>query len=264
MVASPISGAIGGFAGGSDGKSIIDSVQDGLLRGSASLTIDLIGKEAGLDPLTQSLIANSLTGGLLGTQQNGNFLQGALDSFLRSGLNAFTFDSINYDVNSPYTSYNRARYLASITEFNDEVRQVGFVNALEQHASSIFQRDAIENIFKEGGIINFINGNAITVNVEGINLTKLTASDGTELFFDQATDEMKGRRFGNVEEFGTRFGFNQDGEFGLIEGSIKTTAPDGSYTVEKIKDGLLLSIDLYEGGELKTSALHPFIIQSVS
>ncbi len=150
--------------------------------------------------LVQGLTANALTGALLGAfQYGGNFLRGAFESFFRSAANVLSLDG-NIDPNDPNYSYLQTRYLAEVLDFSDMVREKGLVATLESHTAQVFQRDAVENIFKEGGIQAFVTNKARSVQINGITLTELQASPGNIVYLDPATDNMKGRITGNTEE----------------------------------------------------------------
>jgi len=230
-LASYTTGAVAGSwaTNGIDlGSNTMQAINSGLLRGGTQLTINLASEELEIDPLIASLSVNAITGSILGGfNQEGDILKGAYDSFQRSALNFLTFGSNGLDPNSPSHYYQRAAYLSKVVSFTDEVQANGLEETLSKHAASVFTRDAIENIWKRGGIADFLTNNAKSVAYHDRQVTEVDF-DGFKSYFDPSTDEMVGRAFTDpitgrmYEEFDATYGFDENGKLVMKKGSVVT------------------------------------------
>lgn len=260
LISTPLSGVVGAFSTGGDqlGKNIIDAVNSGLIRRATDLAISYVVDQSEIDPLFGALSANIISGGVLGIfNRDGNILQGVYDSLKKSVLSVFNFGSNTIDINSPNYTFARAQYLAKIQDFSSKLSQIGLEATLENYATQIFTRDAIENIWKQGGIADFISGQATSTEYHGELLTRLR-SGGFDLYLDPSSDEIVGRSYldpasnTRIDEFDGRYGFDEFGNFGLIDGKRVSEIADGVVQTQTISNGAIISIVIESNGIKKS------------
>ncbi|PIQ82786.1 MAG: hypothetical protein COV76_01865 [Candidatus Omnitrophica bacterium CG11_big_fil_rev_8_21_14_0_20_64_10] len=269
LAGMPLKAGIGNIANpGHTSKSVMDAMGDGLLHGATSLGIDLLGDEVGLDPFTQALSANVISGAISGAfKYQGNVFKGVSESLKKSVLNFSTLGT-GYDPNAPYNPVQQATYLAKINDFSNIVRERGITTALETYASSIFQRDAIESIWKLGGIADFLLGNAKAVTLEDGRLTtEVTFKQDSKLYLDATTDAVLARSYfdptrGLVKEISSPnpndkgFGLDEQGRFGLVNGKVLVNTPNGLIEEYTVFGG---NIVLIEGRDAITGKTRYFV-----
>ena len=218
----------------------MDAVGHGLLEGATNLGIGFVGEKAGLDPLAQALSSRAIVGFLDGAF-NPNKTVGAsiFNAFSKS---AFDLATLGGDkANDPVA---RATYLAKINDFSNIVREQGLTTALENYATSIFQREAVEDIYRLGGIADVLLGNVdYNVKIAGVDVKKVTINPKMAIYLDPITDDFRGRQFGSdYIEYGT-YGVSPDGQFKLKEGFVQTRTGD-FWMLLRIQDGIPLGYTL--------------------
>ncbi|MBI1953823.1 MAG: hypothetical protein HYS41_06855, partial [Candidatus Omnitrophica bacterium] len=268
LAGMPIKSAVTVGTAGGKATDITKSISDGLLHGATSLGIDLLGDEIGLDPFTQALSANVISGAISGAfKYEGNVFKGVSESLKKSVLN-FSTPGTGYDPNAPYNPVQQATYLAKINDFSNIIRERGITTALETYASSIFQRDAIESIWKLGGIADFLLGNAKAVTLEDGRLTtEVTFKENSKLYLDATTDAVLARSYfdptrGLVKEISSpnpndkSFGLDEQGRFGLVNGKVLVNTPSGITEEYTVYGG---NIVLIEGRDTATGKTRYFV-----
>ncbi len=228
LIASPVGGLIGAVGSGAQsGASVVKIVQDQILRSGTSLLLDYVAEKNDWDPLVTGLVANVSTGALLGMLNGEGIFKGSIDSYIRSTGSLLSLDSSFMDPNSPSYQYEKARYLLRVQNFSDSIKTNGLAQTLETHAAQIFQRDAIENLFRDGGAIDFITKRAEPFVFNGQNSIKLNASTTESSFLDPATYDLLGRVYqnpnGSVTTERGSYAFDESGHMAMKDGVISTT-----------------------------------------
>ncbi len=215
MIGSPISAAINiGFQKGQDfGKELIRGIQDGMFAGVVGYGMTFATDQiAPGSPLAMALLSRTFTG--------------LLDGVLNPNISMFqgAFNALSKSIG------NLAESLTT-TDFNQVVQQKGLLGALKENATSVFSRDALEQIIQQGGIAQILNGNA--------RFTEIKFSDGnpipvkevnvgtTTLYYSAYNDQnLYGRKIGNRFERGY-FGTDSAGGFALRSGEVEIDLGNG-------------------------------------
>lgn len=104
----------------------------------------------------------------------------------------------------------------------------------------IFRDEAIRVINQQGGIADFLTGNAEMVQEDGVWLKKVNVIGNENLYLDPNTDNVIGRDYGDVKERG-RYGINPiTGGFGLINGSIEEITSEGTRMVYYVSGSVVI------------------------
>ena len=162
---------------GADPEQIWTSVENGLLQGVASVSINYATQELGLNPLLSNLgfsaIATAINAGIqsaVGGDQN--IFQGMYNTYKD---NVLTF--LGYaDPGSPDYEWQQTAYISQIQDFSKIVTEKGFVNALNTYATGFFNTVAANAIAQSGMSI----GNYFATKIANKQYTVFTASDGTQ------------------------------------------------------------------------------------
>jgi len=255
---------------GSDGifdwKDAWLGAMQGLFNGVASLAIDFAGQQIESNPLLANFTSRTLLGGIEGMFENPQnasmgFIKGALEGIINSTLNFVTMGLSQPIQDDTDMNWYNTVYLSRVINFSDLINRHGIEEAIETHAASIFQADAVATIFKNGGIRDFLsnkaspwidsNGNTIAIIVD--------IDERTSLYLNPANDEVVGRKSGNITEYG-KYGVDSlTGKFGLISGMIREQH-DGYYTESYMENGRLISLNVFnESSNLPRFSLYDAI-----
>jgi len=217
----------------------------GLLNGATNLGIDFLGKQAGLDPFEQALSARAIVG----------FLDGALNPKKTVGASIFdafkrsTFDTATLGGDKANDPVARATYLAKINDFSSIIRQQGLTTAIETYAATIFQRQAIEDIYRLGGVADALLRNVTYPKIAGVDVKKVAINSQDAIFLDPINNDFKGRQFGSdYLEFGT-YGISPEGQFKLKEGFVQTRTGDFWMTL-RIQGGFPLGYSFVPSSDI--------------
>jgi hypothetical protein len=220
--ALPIIGGIGrGFdAGRLLGEDTIQSVFDGLTGGILQAGLNFAIEQMDIDnPLLRSLASAALTQTIASVlDPNGSVIE---DLVSKAGVYAQKFVG---DLSS--------------TGFLKYAQTHGISKALEDHATSMFTRGAIEEIHRAGGIAQIISGRAQFVDYNGVTLTKVSVTDKEGFVLDRNGNFVGTFRENNgvKEEVFGQFD-TSSGQTRLIEGSIRQTHPNGEVSYIEVRDG---------------------------
>jgi len=208
-IASPISASFGiGLQAGQDfGKNIIKGIQDGIVAGVTGYGITFAANQiAPGSALASALLSRTFTG--------------LIDGVLNPNISMFqgAFNALSESLG------NLAKSTAS-SEFSQLVQQKGLAAALQQNATAVFSRDAIEQIVQAGGIAQILNGNArfteISFSGGALIPVKEVNFGTTTLYYSALNDQnLYGRKIGNRFERGY-FGYDAQGSFGLRSGEVE-------------------------------------------
>ena len=195
------------------GQNIIKGIQDGIVAGAVGYGVNFASDAiSGDSALAAALISRTFTGLIDGAlNPNGNTLKSA-------------FDALSESLGNLSKSMTTA-------EFAQLVGQKGLIRALEENATAIFTRDALEEIVKAGGIAQILNGNARYTNltfgngnpipVKEVNIGSMT------LYYSAYNDQnLYGRKIGNRFERGY-FAADGQGGFGLYSGEVEIDLGSG-------------------------------------
>ncbi len=232
-------------------RTIWQGITNGLLEGITSIGINYATQELGLSPLLSSFTARTLLGAIEGMFEHPQniglgFFQGAFEGIINSTLNAITmglYTSAQGDINPNW--YNTA-YLARILNFADAIRERGLEWALESYLTSVFQADAIDTIYKNGGIGNFLTNkaHALVDDYGNTYAIQVDINDKTKIYLNPSSDEVVGRDYGTITERG-KFGVDQQtGKFGLTSGVVREGL-DGYFTETYIENGKIISFNVF-------------------
>lgn len=245
LIGVPISAGVNaGFLGGVNvGTNIVSAINDGFMRGVVSMAIDYAGQALNLSPLFTGLSARAIMGGLEGmlgqsVNQGKGFFEGMMQSIGSSLFNALTFDQA-----APSSSMTNAMYLQRILRFSDIAKTEGIEVAIENHLSAILQRDAVETVFKQGGISQLISKQAVPITDDEGNVVSIKISTGIDssIYLDPTKQNVIGRDFGNIKERGVYGVDPLTGEFKLIEGRIYQDF-DFGFNVIYVKNGFIKDV----------------------
>ena len=215
-------------------QTVMQAMGRGLLEGATNLGIGFAGEQAGLDPLAQALSSRAIVG----------FLDGAFNPHKTVGASIFdafkksTFDLATLGGDKANDPYSRAVYLAKINDFSNIIRERGLTTALETYATSIFQRQAVEDIYRLGGFADLLLGNVSFTKLNGLDVKKITINSDTALFLDPITEDIRGRQLSRDYIEAGVYGISPDGQFKLLRGSVSTRVGGDLWVNLKIEDGL--------------------------
>lgn len=239
LIGIPVRATIGGWVQGiSTSRSVLNSIQSTifdreLLGRMAGIGFSLASETLDLNPLFSALGLRLATAGFIGAlNPDQSVVSSMAGAFLMSSerFNPFV-DGI------PASPENLAFYFAQALDFVSVARERGIVNALEFYAASIFQRDAIESIFDQGGLADILAGKAEYTVLNEIPVKAVHVDVDHDLYFSSTDDSiLLGRRIGNQVERGT-FVIGPDGRFLLKEGVVETTFPDGLRAMLEVRNG---------------------------
>ncbi|MBU9888862.1 MAG: VCBS repeat-containing protein, partial [Candidatus Omnitrophica bacterium] len=239
LIGIPVRATIGGWVQGvSTSRSVLSSIQSTifdreLLGGMASIGFSLASEKLDLNPLFSALGLRLATAGFIGAMNpNQTIVSSMAEAFLRSSerLNPFADGTLA----SPE---DLAFYFEQAVDFVSVARERGIVNALEFYAANIFQRDAIESIFDQGGLADILAGRAEYTVLNEIPVKVIHVDANNDLYFSSTDDSLLlGRRIGNQVERGT-FVVGPDGRFLLKEGVVETTFADGLRVMLEVWNG---------------------------
>jgi len=174
--------------------SIFNTIKDGLASGGTGFGFNL----AGIGGILSSIKSSSVFSSISGLLSNGNFFTNLFDSavgLIRSGVQ-------------------------SVTRLVDAVKSGGLLTTIKKFATSIFSRKTIESVLGRGDFDAVLSGPRTNrILPTGKQVAELSISDSESLFFDNVTGEIVGRQAAGQIEIGD-FAFNNQGDFGLINGQI--------------------------------------------
>ncbi len=218
LIGSPISAGIGTIFGQgvTTGTQIINSINDGLIRGATSLGIEYATQ--GVDPLLGSLTSRAITGAIEGVL-GGNIFDGIFRAFSQSALNVARLGVSGTD------SWSQTQYLQRVINFSDIVQQKGLAQAIEDSATQVLTEDSISSILKSfqtvGAFIqDQIQGNKPqTVQQDGTTYKKVLLANGDYQIYTADYKNLVEVKMGNTILRGT-FGKDEAGHLGLKNGTV--------------------------------------------
>jgi hypothetical protein len=186
--------------------------------------------------------------------------QGMFDNFWNASVRALTFGLYDPVQGGWNKDWQKNYFLAHLIDFIDVVREKGIVAAIENYMTHIFRDEAIRVINQEGGIADFLTGNAEMVKEDGVWIKKIKVTDNEKLYLDPITDNVVGRDYGDVRERG-QYGVNPiTGGFGLISGSIEEVTSEGTRMVYYVSGSVIIDkMEVYgtDGGHIQIIARDP-------
>ncbi len=191
---------------GGTAKAALDSMWDGLKKGALQIGIQTIGEEAGLSPLVSALSARALTNAIsAGLNPHTNIIEELGRTFVDTMKNFVT--SLKKQFDSP----------EGVIEFSHLLENHTLGEILEQRLTSLLEADAVESVWKAGGIASILSRQTRFVELNGRSLKEVTINDKTTFYFNAVSDNLEGRRVGDYLEWGT-FVRGEDDKFYLWRG----------------------------------------------
>ena len=222
-----------------DPGKIWNSVVDGLLKGGTSIGLQWVYQELDMDPILGALSAAALTGAIEGLLEGQGAVKGAYDTLFKTGAGLLTLgDSGNNE-------WARASYISQVLDFSRIIKERGVVNALETYASGFLHQNAIDNIWKMGGIADLVTNKAeVVVNEEGVTVKRVYINPERTDFIDfsLAMDDMVGYKQGNIL-VDCPIEIGPDGRPTTDNGKVKVLLDGKSRIVYNIKDHNLILIE---------------------
>jgi len=234
-----------GQGGGSPGDWW-DGLVEGLTQPSnLAIAFSLAGDALNLPPLVNNMIITAVMGAIDGFNENPQeritgMFQGMFQNFWNASVRALTFGLYDPVQGGWNKDWQKNYYLAHLIDFIDVVQEKGIVAAIENYMTHIFRDEAIRVINQQGGIADFITGNAEMVQEDGVWLKKINVTGNENLYLDPNTDNVIGRDYGDVKERG-QYGINPiTGGFGLINGSIEEITSEGTRMVYHVSGSVVI------------------------
>jgi len=245
LIGTPISGVLNvGFkTGWDDGDAIIAGINDGILRGVASIGIEYATQQANLDPLLGSLTSRAITGAIEGAL-GGNIFGGIYDAFIHSALNVTRLGISGTD------PWSQAQYLQRVINFSDIIQQKGLAQAIEDNATQIFHEDTVSSILKSFPTIkafvqDALDGNKTQiVQIGGINYRQFNAPNGDYFITDMSVANVIEVKQGNTILHGVLGKDAQTGQWGVRTGTVTKTYPDGTKVINSYQEGNLTNVQI--------------------
>ncbi len=178
-------------------EGITNAIWEGLKSGVISVGLQTATQALGLDPFAGSLITRTLSGAISGAiNPSHDIFGGIAEAFRQSAGNFSTIppppdpEDLRFIQNGVWNraAYNQAiaqyessrpvwmsEALAKTNNFNDDIRQVGLAQAVDNYATSIFHRDSVESLVQSFGSIK----NAITQRMQQNKIQNIMLADGT-------------------------------------------------------------------------------------
>jgi len=223
-------------------KGVVQSMWEGLKEGATNLTISFLGEQAGLDSLSTAVLSRTLTAAFMGVANPKTTIISEVGrAFMKSTGHVFTLGG-----GEAMNPVQRAAYLAKVNDFSNIVRKHGIVKALELYATSIFQRDAVEEIWRLGGVSDLLSERATFEDLEikqlkfgedgkplldgngqpieqvtRLPVKRIRINDQNEIYLSSTDEDVPvALRQGNLFSIG-HFGIGPDGRFFLTDGRIE-------------------------------------------
>jgi len=249
LAALPLSISVGGTARGNSAAQISQAVSAGLAKGVTSLVLTQALGGDGND-LGTAVTGRAVTGAIEAGLNGQNIFSGIATALGQSTLNAISFDD----------SQGFVRQQAELIEFGQIAREQGIENAIDQHATAIFQRDSLEAVFRSGQTIaqwfqrSKTQAPQITL-PNGRAAKEIRADAGTTLYLDPDTEELIARQIGDRLEIASKvpgrtgYVLDENGELKLVNGEVRQTFSDGSQARMTVVDGDLTFIEGVQDGK---------------
>lgn len=143
---------------------------------------------------------------------------------------------------------SRATYLAKINDFSQIIQERGLGAALETYAAGVFHRDAIEAIWRRGGIADFITSNAQVVPDEtGTMVKRIFIGDSTTITVSLDEKNLLGIDRNGVIQKGTFKADATTGAFGLVDGTIDYVETNGAKVRVLLQNGVPSEVNIKNG-----------------
>jgi len=219
--------------------AIWNGVINGLLRGGTSIGLQWVYQELDMDPLLGSLSAAALTGAIEGLLEGQGVIKGVYDTLFKTGTGLLTLGG------SGNNAWAQAAYISQVLDFSRIIQERGLVDALETYASGFLHQNAIDNIWKMGGIADLVTNKAeVVVNEEGATVKRVYINPERTDFIDfsLAMDDMVGYKQGNIL-VDCPIEIGPDGCPTTDNGKVKVLLGGKSRIVYNIKDHNLILIE---------------------
>jgi hypothetical protein len=232
LIGAPISAAIGqGIQTGNlFGRAVIQSIQDGLLRGALAYGVDFAARNITDNVILQALSSRVISGAIEGVFiQGGNLFKGVYEALKQSVLGAVGLGVDAY------------HFVSNAINFSSLVLQNGLSGALEIHLTSIFNRNTAESIYRSGGVASALLSPKQNVTLpDGSQARQTVLSTGEGILFDSNNNLIGFQRNGLYQT--GQFGIGNDGSFGLRTGKSFGTLATGQYYEALIQDGKVTQV----------------------
>lgn len=262
LIGSPISAGIGAAFGQGlvTGTQIINSINDGLLRGAISLGVNYATQN--LDPLLAAASVRLASSVLIDVfhvgRLNPNFdptkpesttnlryleSQGLMGDAVNSFLDSFRSFSV-LGVNGD-DSWSRAQYLQRLLNVSSTIQTQGFAKAMDNLATQVMTEDAINDLVKVSGTVKAYIQSALDNNQtqvvirNGVSYQQINLKNGDYLLRDIPTGNLIEFKKGN-EVYSGQIAQDPYGAVILVNGT--KTVVDGSNNpilIYQYKDGVL-------------------------
>jgi len=236
-----------GLGSNMDPSAIWNGLVNGLLRGGTSIGLQWAYQELDMEPILGSLSAAALTGAIEGLLEGQGAIKGVYDTLFKTGVGLLTLGG------SGNNEWARAAYIAQVLDFSNIIQERGVVDALDTYASGFLHQNAIENIWKMGGIADIIANKAeVVVNEEGATVKRVYINPERTDFIDfsLSMDDMVGYKQGNIL-VDCPIEIGPDGCPTTDNGKVKVLLGGKSRIVYSIKDHNLVLIEYIDAnGEM--------------
>ncbi|MBI3313160.1 MAG: hypothetical protein HYZ83_02870, partial [Candidatus Omnitrophica bacterium] len=172
-------------------SEIIHEVKKEILRDGTRIGIQMIGEEIGLSPLLAALSSRALT------------------SSIAAGLNAHTniieeLGKAFWVATTKFVNFLQAQLSTpeKIIEFSYLLKNHSLEEVLEQEMTTILEREAVESVVGDGGIVSILTRQTKFIELNGVFVKEVTINDKTTLYFHAVSNDLIGRRNGNHTEWG--------------------------------------------------------------
>ncbi len=105
--------------------------------------------------------------------------KGIWNGSVESLTNVLTFDSDKTDF---------VRQQAELIDFGQMAKEIGLESAMEIHAASIFRRDTLESIFKQGGLKDLLSGQHQVIIYDG-TVDEFRGQEVKKIYLDSAKQD---------------------------------------------------------------------------
>lgn len=275
LAGMPIRSAIAGGLNGDFTEGLKNGIKQGLSSGVTAVSLEWAMKEMDIDPLVGAIGGRVVSGAIEGLLTKTGFLDGIFNGILDTGGKTLTLgDEFKPpDPNSAFYqahpellekawaqyNWNQSVYLSKALNLSNLIEERGIGEALESVAESIFFRDTIESIWKQGGLADLVTGNAVVTynNKKQMDVRRVYLnSEGTD-FIDLTLDgkDVVAIQQGNIYENSTFF-YGPDGKAYPKNSTKWIDNPDGTQTIEHIMNFKLTLSEKYDPDGIMLKAVY--------
>jgi len=253
LAALPLSISVGGAARGNDASSIGKAISSGLASGITSIALGKVFDSG--DPFNDAVTMRTVQSGMEGFLTNPlhpvvGMFKGIWNGTVESVTNVLTFDADKTDF---------VRQQAELIDFGQMAKEIGLEKAMDIHAASIFRRDTLESIFKQGGLKDLLTGQHQVIIYDG-TVDDLRGQEVKKIYLDgkrenymivsKDGERLIAKKEGNLYLEASRWAIDpSSGRFGVVEGRAVITHGEHLTTEETIQGGKILRIEGIEDGE---------------